>query len=204
MSSLCSILDSIKITDILSGTYPFVCTPPVSGGEDPFEDRSTEPAFPELYAVSCVSSLLVSQVVKITPLDDIKLLPCTLENVPFIPINPDQRDTLFPAVTPKLATTRYSSRGCVPYSAGQVTQNDDIGSSDLSTNVLPDSGWEKVGSDTQQVVQVVTVLSRIGFSTTDGLYAFYRDYHYNSCGELIKVSPETSQLIDEVGPCSGG
>lgn len=202
MVSFCDTFSEFDITNTLSVATPLVCIV-IPEPENPFDDRNTDPAFPELLASSCVSSVLVLEVIKITPLDDIEVLPCSLEVPPVIPINPDQRDTLFPAVTPKLTTLRYQSRGCVPFAAGEGIENAEIGSDSNSTDPLVDDGWSKPGADSQQVVQSVTIMTRMGFDTTNGLYAFYRTYKYNSCGELISISPETAKQVEEVAPCTG-
>lgn len=196
--AFCDTFNTIDITDILSVIPPYTCVESDGGGGDPFGDRNTDPAFPELLSSTCV--LNASSIIKTTPLDDIKTLPCSLEVPPYLPINPDQRDTLFPAVTPKLTTTRYSSRGCIPTTSGSTVA---FGSTSKSTDALGDTGWTKPGSSDEAVASKVTVLSRIGFDTTDGFYGFYRDFSYNSCGELIKISAETPASLEDVGPCPG-
>jgi len=166
--------------------------------DDPLENI---PAFPELSDGStlCYSGSVPNQ---INPLDYYFEVPCSLNDVPVLDINPDQRDTLFPVVTPKIDGIRINNTKCTPLSESEVETGDDIGSDSVTdTNVLSDVGWNRSGSAGVGIAQNVIMQTRMASSTADGIVAFFRTYSYDSCGQLLAISAETKKTVALLGPC---
>ena len=168
---------------------------------DPDDPLENIPAFPQLSDGStlCYSGDVPNQ---INPLDIYFEVPCDLNDVPALDINPDQRDTLFPVVTPKIDGIRINNTKCTPDSEADVELGTDIGSDSVTdTNVLADSGWDRPGSAGVGVAQRVITQTRMASSTADGIVAFFRTYSYDSCGQLLSISAETKKTVALLGPC---
>lgn len=160
------------------------------------------PAFPELEdgLIDCYNGPSPD---KIKPLDTFYEIPCSISNVPTVDINPDQRDLSFPVITPKLDGVFFNNnKGCKPATIDTVETGTDLGSDNTTnTNVLSDSGWTRPNSTDVGTAQRVTSQTRMAFSTSDGIVAFFRTYSYDSCGQLLSISPETKKTVALAGPC---
>lgn len=157
------------------------------------------PAFPSLGLKSCNTNIDPGA---IQPLDYTYAIPCAIDPVPTIKLTPDQRDSLFPAVSIKTDRVAIAAAaGCAAKTTGSTSTNPDIGSDSVtSTDALTDS-WTKDGAAGLQVVQRTVIQTRTAFSPTSGLFAFFRTYCYDSCGQLISISAETKKTISAVGNC---
>ena len=140
---------------------------------------------------------------RITDLDLICTLDCNIEAVPDIILDPDQRDVQFPPITPNQNITLSVVGLCQPSPGSSTT----YGSNSATVNTADTSTWtratENDASLIRTIIKQLTRVSMLEATETDPgyIYAFYRDYNYDSCGRLHSITGETRIEVSQTGPC---
>jgi hypothetical protein len=167
-------------------------------------------AFSKYATKECLQNTPDGNIVKIPSLDTIFALDC-IPAVPVLKFSPDQRDTLLPVVTPKVANPVYNL-GCIPVKSGQTNAPalSELGPAmtlgSVNSVTARTDQWTRPDSTGVSISRTATVVSRVAFSdgvgAEAGLFAFYRKYSYDSCGMLVSVSPETKFKLSDASLCS--
>lgn len=160
-------------------------------------------AFPELALKLCFGTTVPDQ---IESLEDLCAVPCELNALPDIPLDPDQRDVQFPPILPPRDISRLLRTRCVP-GAPPGGMPLSVGPTDLGdavSNLDPMSdNWERLNDPDADVYSQEVLMTRIAFDeTAEKIVVFFRTKEYDSCGNLIRISEETAQDFTDTGPCS--